>query len=290
MGCYTLEDIVQAYNSLMTQLPSSVIPLVKIATVLLVSALIIKISNEFITRLLFMGRKENLQFDENKRKTLASLLKSIVRYVTYFMAALNILEIIGVNTTSLLAAAGVGGLAVGFGAQNLVKDIISGFFLIFEDQYNVGDYVEIGGVSGIVDEIGLRTTKLRDFGGQFHIIPNGEITIVTNHSRGMMRALVNINIAYEEDLDKVFKALDDVCQRVKKKRDDILEGPTVLGISNLGPTEIVVSILARTEPMKQWSVEREIRKAVLEKFAEEGIEKPYPRMVYISKQSKGEEL
>lgn len=290
MGCYTLEDIVQAYNSLMTQLPSSVIPLVKIATVLLVSALIIKISNEFITRLLFMGRKENLQFDENKRKTLASLLKSIVRYVTYFMAALNILEIIGVNTTSLLAAAGVGGLAVGFGAQNLVKDIISGFFLIFEDQYNVGDYVEIGGVSGIVDEIGLRTTKLRDFGGQFHIIPNGEITIVTNHSRGMMRALVNINIAYEEDLDKVFKALDDVCQRVKKKRDDILEGPTVLGISNLGPTEIVVSILARTEPMKQWSVEREIRKAVLEKFAEEGIEKPYPRMVYISKQSKGEGL
>ncbi len=290
MGCYTLEDIVQAYNSLMTQLPSSVIPLVKIATVLLVSALIIKISNEFITRLLFMGRKENLQFDENKRKTLASLLKSIVRYVTYFMAALNILEIIGVNTTSLLAAAGVGGLAVGFGAQNLVKDIISGFFLIFEDQYNVGDYVEIGGVSGIVDEIGLRTTKLRDFGGQFHIIPNGEITLVTNHSRGMMRALVNINIAYEEDLDKVFKALDDVCQRVKKKRDDILEGPTVLGISNLGPTEIVVSILARTEPMKQWSVEREIRKAVLEKFAEEGIEKPYPRMVYISKQSKGEGL
>ncbi|NLZ52949.1 MAG: mechanosensitive ion channel family protein, partial [Thermoanaerobacteraceae bacterium] len=195
-----------------------------------------------------------------------------------------------INTTSLLTAAGVGGLALGFGAQNLVKDVISGFFIIFEDQYNVGDYVEVAGVSGVVDEIGLRTTKVRDFGGQFHIIPNGEITLVTNYSRGVMRALVNINIAYEEDFDKVLKALEEVCHQVKKIRKDIVEGPSILGISNLGPTEVVVSILARTEPMQQWSVEREIRKAVLEKFAKEGIEKPYPRMVYINQQNKGEEL
>lgn len=285
-----LKDVIHAYNSLINQLPTSVIPLVKIAIVLLVSAFIIKVANEFITRILFMGKKETLNFDDNKRKTLASLLKSIVRYVTYFMAAINILEIIGINTTSLLTAAGVGGLAIGFGAQNLVKDVISGFFLIFEDQYNVGDYVEVAGVSGIVDEIGLRTTKVRDFGGQFHIIPNGEITLVTNHSRGMMRALVNINIAYEEDFNKVLKVLEDVCLQVKEKRDDIVEGPTILGISNLGPSEVVVSILAKTVPMQQWSVEREIRKAVLEKFKDEGIEKPYPRMVYINRQSKGEEL
>ena len=138
--------------------------------------------------------------------------------------------------------------------------------------------------------MGLRTTKIRDFGGQIHIIPNGEITLVTNHSRGMMRALVNINISYEEDLDKVLRALEDVCRKVREKRNDIVEGPTVLGISNLGPTEIVVSLMAKTVPMQQWSVEREIRKAVLEKFKDEGIEKPYPRMVYINRQSKGEEL
>lgn len=285
-----MEEIVQAYNTVINQLPTFVIPLVRITIVLFVSAVIIKVANEVITRILFMGKKGNIHFDDNKRKTLASLLKSIVRYVTYFMAALNILEIIGINTTSLLTAVGVGGLAVSFGAQNLVKDVISGFFLIFEDQYNVGDYIEVAGVSGIVDEIGLRTTKVRDFGGQFHIIPNGEITLVTNHSRGMMRALVNINIAYEEDFDKVLKALEDVCHQVKEKRKDIVEGPTILGISNLGPTEVVVSILAKTVPMQQWSVEREIRKAVLEKFAKEGIEKPYPRMVYIKKQDKGEEL
>ncbi|MCG1011695.1 mechanosensitive ion channel family protein [Tepidanaerobacter sp. GT38] len=285
-----MEDIVQAYNSVINQLPTSIIPLVKIVIVLIVSAFIIKIADRFVARIFFMGKSEYRNFDENKRKTLASLLKSMIRYVTYFMAALNILEIIGVNTSSLLAAAGVGGLAVGFGAQNLVKDVISGFFLIFEDQFNVGDYVEAAGVAGIVDEMGLRTTKIRDFGGQIHIIPNGEITLVTNHSRGMMRALVNINISYEEDLDKVLRALEDVCRKVREKRNDIVEGPTVLGISNLGPTEIVVSLMAKTVPMQQWSVEREIRKAVLEKFKDEGIEKPYPRMVYINRQSKGEEL
>lgn len=285
-----MEDIVQAYNSVINQLPTSIIPLVKIVIVLIVSAFIIKIADRFVARIFFMGKSEYRNFDENKRKTLASLLKSMIRYVTYFMAALNILEIIGVNTSSLLAAAGVGGLAVGFGAQNLVKDVISGFFLIFEDQFNVGDYVEAAGVAGIVDEMGLRTTKIRDFGGQIHIIPNGEITLVTNHSRGMMRALVNINISYEEDLDKVLTALEDVCRKVREKRNDIVEGPTVLGISNLGPTEIVVSLMAKTVPMQQWSVEREIRKAVLEKFKDEGIEKPYPRMVYINRQSKGEEL
>ncbi|MFY9472365.1 MAG: mechanosensitive ion channel family protein [Tepidanaerobacteraceae bacterium] len=281
-------ELVQTYNNLINQLPTSAKSLVRIAVVLLVSALIIKLANEFITRFLFMPNRDRIKIDENKKKTLASLLKSIVRYVTYFMAAMNILEILGINTTSLLTAAGVGGLAVGFGAQNLVKDIISGFFLIFEDQYNVGDYVELAGVSGIVDEIGLRTTKVRDFGGQFHIIPNGEIKLVTNHSRGMKRALVNINIAYEEDLNKVLKALEEVCQQVKEKREDILEGPSVLGISNLGPSEVVVTILARTEPMQQWSVEREIRKAVLEKFGKVGIEIPYQRIVYINKQSKGE--
>jgi len=283
-------DLIQAYNNVINQLPAAAKPLVRIAGVLIVSAIIIKFANEFINRILVLSQKEKIHVDENKRKTLASLIKSIVRYVAYFMAAMNILEILGINTTSLLTAAGVGGLAVGFGAQNLVKDVISGFFLIFEDQYNVGDYVEIAGVSGIVDEIGLRTTKIRDFGGQFHIIPNGEIKLVTNYSRGMMRALVNISISYEDNLDEVFKVLEEVCQQVKEKRKDILEGPTVLGISNLGPSEIVVSILARTEPMQQWIVEREIRRAVLEKFSEEGIEIPYPRMVCINKQSKGEEL
>lgn len=284
-----MNEITQAYNNLITRLPVFAIPLFRIVTVLFVSALFIKLSEGFISRVLSLSTHEKLRLDENKKKTLASLLKSIVRYVTYFTAAINILEIVGIKTASLLTAAGIGGLAVGFGAQNLVKDIISGFFIIFEDQYNVGDYVETAGVAGTVDEVGLRTTKLRDFGGQLHIIPNGEITRVTNHSRGLKRALVNVSIAYEEDLDRALRALEDACRQVREKRKDIVEGPTILGVSNLGPTEVVVTILARTVPMQQWSVERELRKAVLEKFDQEGIEIPYPRMVYINRENKGEE-
>jgi small-conductance mechanosensitive channel len=285
-----LSDITQAYNNLITRLPDFSIPLFRIITVLFISVLLIKLSEGFISRILSMSTHEKLRFDENKKKTLAGLLKSIVRYVTYFTAAINILEIVGIKTASLLTAAGIGGLAVGFGAQNLVKDIISGFFIIFEDQYNGGDYVETAGVAGTVDDIGLRTTKLRDFGGQLHIIPNGEITRVTNHSRGLMRALVNVSIAYEEDLNRALGALEEVCAEVKGKRKEIVEGPTILGVSNLGPTEVVVTILARTVPMQQWSVERELRKAVLDKFEKEGIEIPYPRMVYITRQNKGEGL
>ena len=227
-----------------------------------------------------------MRLDENKRKTLAGLLKSILRYVTYFTAAINILEIVGVKTASLLAAAGIGGLAVGFGAQNLVKDVISGFFIIFEDQYNVGDYVEAAGVAGVVDEVGLRTTRLRDFGGQFHIIPNGEIALVTNHSRGIKRALVKVKIAYEENFDRALKALEEVCKDVKAKRKEIVEGPMILGVTDLGSTEVVVTLLARTVPMQHWSVERELRKAVLDKFEQEGLEKPYPRLVYINWENK----
>jgi len=278
------------YNNFVNKLPAFAVPLIKIAVVWYLSVLFIKLVENFITRIFSMKSHGKAHFDENKTKTLAGLLKSIVRYVTYFVAGINILEIAGIKTTSLLTAAGIGGLAIGFGAQNLVKDVISGFFIIFEDQYNVGDYIEASGVAGTVDEIGLRTTKLWDFGGQLHIIPNGEITRVTNHSRGAMRALINVSIAYEEDINRVIKLLEEVCQEVREKRKDVIvEGPSILGVSNLGKTEIEVGIIAKTIPMQQWSVERELRKTVLEKFASEGIEIPYPRTVYIKKEGKREE-
>ena len=284
-----MNDVIQTYNTIIEKLPVFTIPLFRILTVIIVSILLIKFSDFFIQKIL-SSHYGKLHFDENKKKTLASLLKSVVRYVAYFVAAVNILEIVGINTASLLTAAGIGGLAVGFGAQNLVKDVISGFFIIFEDQYNVGDYIETAGVGGTVDEIGLRTTKLRDFGGELHIIPNGEITKVTNHSRGVMRARINVSIAYEEDLDRALKLLDEVCKELKEQREDIVEGPDVLGVSDLGSSEIVVTIIARTVPMQQWSVERELRKAILDKFEKAGIEIPYPRRVYMQKTQQGGEL
>jgi small conductance mechanosensitive channel len=236
---------------------------------------------------LFAMKFKRVPVDESRMRTLAGLLKSVLRYTVYFIAAVVMLDTFGVKTSSIIAAAGIGGLAIGFGAQNLVKDVISGFFIIFEDYFQIGDYVETAGVSGVVEEMGLRTTKLRDFGGQLHIIPNGEITRVTNHSRGNLRALVNVRVSYEEDLNRVIKILEEVAEEVRQKRDDIVEGPTVLGVSDFGPSEAVITIWARTLPMQQWSVERELRKAIKERFDREGIEIPYPRMIVIDEKNKG---
>ncbi len=122
-----------------------------------------------------------------------------------------------ISTTSLLATAGIGGLAIGFGAQSLVKDIITGFFILLEDQYSVGgDYIQTGSYDGVVEELGLRVTKLRAFSGELHIIPNSNIQIVTNKTRGAMRALVKVSIAYEEDIDKAIKVLQQTCDEIKK--------------------------------------------------------------------------
>jgi small-conductance mechanosensitive channel len=284
-----LEEIQQVYSDLVDVMPPVIAPFLRIIIIFVLSALIIKIGNILIDRI-FMLRVKGYKYNESKTKTLTSLLKSIIRYLTYFVAFINTLEIFGIDTTSILTAAGVGGLAVGFGAQSLVKDVISGFFIIFEDQYNVGDYIDILGTSGIVEEIGLRTTRLRAFSGELHIIPNGEITRVTNNSRGAMRARVDVKITYEEDIDKAISVLEDVCKDIKSRRDDIIDGPKVLGVTNLGPSEVVISIIGKTPPMKQWSLEREIRKAAKEKLAQEGIEVPYPKMVYINRNPKREEV
>ncbi|SHM17758.1 small conductance mechanosensitive channel [Caldanaerovirga acetigignens] len=258
----------------------------KALIILISAAAAIKAGASVIDRLFAMKFKR-LPVDESRMKTLAGLLKSVLRYTVYLIAAVVMLDTFGVKTSSIIAAAGIGGLAIGFGAQSLVKDVISGFFIIFENYFQIGDYVETAGVSGVVEEMGLRTTKLRDFGGQIHIIPNGEITRVTNYSRGNLRALVNVRISYEEDLNRVIEILEEVAEEVRQKRNDIVEGPTVLGVSDFGPSEAVITIWARTLPMQQWSVERELRKAIKERFDREGIEIPYPKMIVIDEKNKG---
>ncbi len=223
-----------------------------------------------------------ISFDERRVNTLKALLKSVLRYAIYFIAAITILDELNVPVTAVLSAAGILGLAVGFGAQNLVRDVITGFFILFEDQFSVGEYIETAGVGGIVEEVGLRATKLRDWGGQLHIIPNGEITKVTNHNRGSMRALVEVGVAYEEDINHVLKVLGEIAKSMARDYAHVItEGPDVLGVVNLGESEVVVRIIAKTKPMEQWAVEREMRRRIKETFDKEGIEIPYPRRVYI---------
>ena len=252
--------------------------LVKILIIIILTRILITIVNGVIDKTFKNRKKAHETMTVNRANTLAEILKSVVRYVFYFIAMITILDMF-INTASILATAGIGGVAIGFGAQSLVKDMITGFFILFEDQYALGDYVKIKEYEGIVEELGVRVTKLRDFSGELHIIPNGNIQVVTNRARGAMRALVEVEIAYEEDIDKAIKALEKMCLDIKKGDDTILEGPSIVGVTDLSKYGVKLRIVAKTQPMDQWSLEREIRKKVKETLNKENIEIPYPRIV-----------
>lgn len=253
--------------------------LLKILVITILIKIVISMINRIIDRALRNRKGAHASVGDRRANTLGQMLKSLVKNLLYFIGIVMILDMFNINTTSILATAGIGGLAIGFGAQSLVKDIITGFFILLEDQYAVGDYIKIESFEGIVEELGVRVTKLRDFSGELHIIPNGNIQIVTNKTRGAMRALVKISIAYEENVDRVIQVLERVCGELKTTNESIVDGPTILGVTNLGESEVSITIVAKTKPMDQWSVEREIRKKVKEAFDKEKIEIPYPRMV-----------
>ncbi|WP_432416182.1 mechanosensitive ion channel family protein [Thermoanaerobacterium aotearoense] len=249
-----------------------------IIKVIIIAYIAKKLGYLLIDRFYVMQEKSKLQFSERKVKTLSSLTKNILKYVIYFVAVYSILEILGLKMGSILAVAGIGSLAVGFGAQSLVKDVITGFFIIFEDQFGVGDYITINNFSGTVEEIGLRVTKIRDFSGDLNIIPNGEITSVTNHSKGAMRALVAVSVSYEEDVDRVIEALNEICTEMKRDRTDLLDGPKVLGITNFKDSAVEITVVAMAKPMQQWAVERDLRYRIKKLFKDYDIDLPYPHM------------
>lgn len=255
--------------------------LIKAAIIFVFMKIVISLSYSLIDRFFTKRHSTRFKIEERKSNTLAVILKSVIKYLFYFIGTVSILKEFGLPIESILATAGIGGLAIGFGAQSLVKDIITGFFILFEDQYSVGDYIKTGNFDGIVEEIGIRITKIRAFSGELHIVPNGNIQTVTNLSRGSMRALVNVEIAYEEDVDKALIILSDLSKKLSMENDNIVEGPTVLGLTNLGESGIQLTVVAKTKPMEQWAVEREIRKRIKEEFDRADIEIPYPRRVVI---------
>lgn len=256
---------------------------IKIVIILIITKLGIVIGNKFITNFFEQQKKSKFGLNERKAETLKELFKSLLRYSVYIISFIWIFETLGFDVKALIAVTGVAGVAIGFGAQSLVKDVISGIFVLLEDQFAVGDYITIDGFSGVVETIGIRVTKIRDFSGELHIIPNGTIARVTNKSRGNMRALVEIEISYEEDLEKALKVLDKISEDMKKECDYIVEGPLVLGITNFGETGLKLRVIAKTLPMKQWDAEYELRRRIKKAFEEEGIEIPYPTRVIIEK-------
>ncbi|TJX67719.1 mechanosensitive ion channel family protein [Soehngenia saccharolytica] len=252
-----------------------------ISIIIFLSAYIItKIVNKVIDKTILNRKSSSTIESANRIITMTQTIKRIIKYVLFFFALIISLDMFGVNTASLIATLGIGGFALTFGAQSLVKDMITGFFILVENQYSVGDYVQIGSKEGIVEELGIRITKIRDFTGELHIIPNGSINEVTNRTRGGMRALIKVSVAYEEDLDHVISVLSRITEEFKQN-DKIIDGPTVLGVTQLGSSGIEITIVAKTLPMEQWAIERNLRKRIKEEFEKEDIEIPYQKIVVL---------
>lgn len=255
-----------------------VIVIVAVAVILyfIFKYLIPKFIRRFISRR--MADEEDTEI-QKRTDTLSSILVTIMGVIILIIAILTILPEFGVNITTLIAGIGVGGLAIAFAAQNLVRDFITGFFILFEDQYKVGDVVTIAGISGLVEEIGLRRTILRDLDAKVHSIPNGKVEISTNHTKKFSRVNLNISVGYGENLDKVIETINRICQEMvedPKWKEDFISTPTVLRVDNLGDSGIDIKILEDTKPARQWDIMGELRLRIKKTFDSEGIEIPWP--------------
>jgi moderate conductance mechanosensitive channel len=256
---------------------------IKIIAIMLITYIALKLGRTAIRNIFRVRSKAPLKFSERREATLLKLLENVLTYVVYFISLMTILSTLGIDIKGLIAGAGIVGLAIGFGAQNLVRDIITGFFIIFEDQFSVGDYVRVGSAEGTVEEIGLRTTKIKSWTGELHIFPNGNITEVTNFSIHNSIAVVDVSIAYEENIEEAEKVIQDLLITLPQKYEELVNPPELLGVQTLGASEVVIRIVAETVPMSHWYIARMMRKDVKSVLDKHGIEIPFPRMVMYSR-------
>ena len=218
---------------------------------------------------------------EARASTISLVLRSVAVAAIWIFAALTILGQLGIDLGPLIAGAGIGGIALGFGAQSVVKDFLSGLFMLIEDHYGVGDVIDTGSATGTVEEVSLRSTTIRDVRGTVWHIPNGEIARVGNYSQLWSRALIDIEVAYDTDLRRAMEVMqrvaDEMWEDPEWGGDELMDQPSVWGIQSLGASGIAVRLAVKTEPSMQWGVERELRIRLKEAFDEAGIEIPFPQ-------------
>ena len=226
-----------------------------------------------------------------KQQTFIPVIKTTVQIVTGFVGGIVILERLGVNTGPILAGAGIVGLAVGFGAQTLVKDLINGLFILFEESIRVGDFAKVGGKGGIVETVGLRTVKLRDVHGTVHVIPNSSIDTLSNFSKVFSRTLMDIGVAYRENVDDVIEILKEVGEDLRKDPahgPNILEPLEIFGLDRFEDSAVIIRARFKTKPLKQWGIKREFYRRLKKVFDERGIEIPFPhRTLYMGEPKEG---
>ncbi len=265
---------------------------IQVALVLIVAFILTRLLRRLTTK---VGNKVSQDTTPiralQRTETLTRVLSSAGIVVIWVMATFYILGAIGANLAPLLASVGIIGLAVGFGAQNLVRDVVSGFFILLEDQYGVGDIIEINEVaSGKVETLTLRVTGMRALDGTMHFVANGEITHIANRSKDWARAVVDVGVAYKENSEKVRRTLEKVSLTTKEDNQlgrAMYAAPEILGIEVLADSEVTWRVVVDTKPGKQWEVGRALRERIKAAFDEDGIEIPFPHQVTISAEDNG---
>lgn len=264
--------------------------LLRVTVILLVAWLLLSVSRKLIRVFRdYMQTRIESSEDGRRIETLARVFRYISTVIILLVAGMLTLSELGISIAPILGAAGVVGIAVGFGAQSLIKDYFNGFFMLLENQIRQGDAVEICGKTGVVEDITLRHVALRDIEGNVHYIPNGEITIVTNKSRGYAYALINLGVAYREDLDEVYRVMRETGAALRADAEigpKILEDLQIQGVQDWGDSAVVIRCRFKTVAMEQWDVRRAFLGLLKKSFDAHGIEIPYPHLTLYAGQDK----
>ena len=279
------QTVLDGMNLLTNLLLSSVGIFVKICIVLIVMLIAKKVITGFIDNLFHnklsasMKQNENIPLEEKRLKTLSKLFKSIATNVIYFIAIITCLDMVGFSIMTILAGAGVVSLAVAFGAQSIVEDLMSGIFIVLENQYSVGEFVSIDGILGTVSEIGMKTTKVLTESGELMIIRNGSVGTVINYSRHAQRRFVTVGIAYEENIENAKAVIQHACDIIGERyKDDFDQLPYVQGVTDLADSSVVIRTTFTSWNWTQDPISRALRQEIKEQLDNAGVEISYPKV------------
>lgn len=257
----------------------------RLAVIIVTTLVLLRIINVLSNRLAAVNKTQRLPqtIRFQQIRTAASVIRSSGTFLVLFIAVLETLKIFSIDIAPLLASAGVAGLAIGFGAQTLVKDMITGFFILFENQFDIGDIVRVAGVQGTVEDVKLRSTVLRDINGALHIVPNSQITIVSNLTRDWNQLQMHVSVDYGENSDKVIALLQQVAREISSDpalKADLVSEVEVQGIERITGREVAYLITAKVRPYRQAAVSRELRRRIKECLEQNNIKAGAPVMVY----------
>ncbi|HVX28973.1 MAG TPA: mechanosensitive ion channel family protein [Nitrolancea sp.] len=258
-------------------------PIISVLVIVALALVILRVMRTLIRRMIrhLVERNEKPNRELTlKINTLSSVVESGGRALVIVLAAMMILSNIGINIAPLLASAGVVGIAIGLGAQSLIKDVIGGFLILFEDQYGVGDVISVNGFSGSVEHLSLRRTGLRGADGSFTVIANGDVRAVQNLTKDWSRAIIDVDISHDDDIDQAVAALTDMLDGIQddpELGDAILAPADILGVQAMGPYQVTLRVMIKTRPMEQWRVQRVLLRRIKQGFYRTGATIPYPR-------------